>query len=102
MNGIMIVRIVKMTFRPEEMEVFQDLFKSWKPRIRAFPGCLHLELLHDLKNPAVYFTYSHWRAQEDLDAYRGSDVFSGVWPKAKTMFAEPAEAWSLHREAVEI
>lgn len=93
----MVVRVVKMTFRPDEVERFLALFANWGPRIRAFPGCRHLELLRQADDPRVFFTYSHWDGPEDLEAYRASEVFAGVWPVVKTLFAEPAEAWTLHR-----
>ncbi|MBL7946928.1 MAG: antibiotic biosynthesis monooxygenase [Flavobacteriales bacterium] len=94
----MIVRIVKMTFRPEETARFQALFEGWKPKIRSFPGCRHLELLHDVNDPRIFFTYSHWNGAEDLEKYRVSEVFASVWPVVKTLFAAPAEAWSVDRE----
>ena len=94
----MIVRLVKMTFRPEEVELFQGLFVRWKDKIIGFPGCLALELLHDTENPCVFFTHSHWRSPADLEAYRVSDVFGDVWPVVKTLFSAPAEAWSTSSE----
>lgn len=94
----MVVRVVKMTFRPEAVERFQELFAGWGPRIRAFPGCRHLELLHQPDDPRVFFTYSHWDHPADLEAYRTSEVFAGVWPVVKALFAAPAQAWTLHRE----
>lgn len=94
----MVVRIVKMTFRPEHTDRFRSLFDGWKDRIRAFPGCSHLELLHDVDDPCIFFTYSHWRHASDLEAYRNSDVFGEVWPTVKPLFAAPTEAWTLHRE----
>ncbi|MBL7951571.1 MAG: antibiotic biosynthesis monooxygenase [Flavobacteriales bacterium] len=94
----MIVRIVKMTFRAEEVARFQELFVGWEPRIRSFPGCRHLELLHDVNDPRIFFTYSHWDGPSDLEAYRVSDVFASVWPVVKGLCAAPAEAWSVERE----
>ncbi|MEO7080674.1 MAG: antibiotic biosynthesis monooxygenase family protein [Flavobacteriales bacterium] len=94
----MIVRFVKMTFRPEEVEPFQKLFEGWRHRIIAFPGCRELELLHDIREPAVFFTRSVWESPDDLEAYRGSAVFADVWPVVKSLFAARAEAWSLHTE----
>ena len=92
------VRIVKMTFRPEEVAVFQELFEGWRHQIIASPGCRHLQLLHDRHDPRVFMTYSVWRSPEDLEAYRNSAVFASVWPVVKRMFAQPAEAWSLDRD----
>lgn len=94
----MIVRIVKMTFAPEHVARFEELFVGWKERIRAFPGCRHLELLHDIDDPRVFFTCSHWDSAADLDAYRNSDVFSEVWPTVKPLFAEPTEAWTTQQD----
>ncbi len=94
----MVVRIVKMTFAPEHMARFQELFNGWKPRIRGFSGCRHLELLHDVDDPCVFFTYSHWDGPADLENYRRSEVFADVWPQTKALFAAPAEAWTVDRE----
>lgn len=95
----MVVRIVKMTFSPENVERFQQLFEGWKPRIRSFPGCMHLELLRDTGDPCLFFTYSHWESASDLERYRTSDVFSEVWPSVKPLFAAPTEAWTVDRLA---
>ena len=94
----MIVRVVKMTFRPEEVVSFQELFEGWRHRIIAFPGCRHLQLLHALEDPRVFFTYSVWDGPADLDAYRTSEVFARVWPVVKKLFAERADAWTVIRE----
>lgn len=87
----MIVRLVKMTFRPEATAEFDALFERYHQQIRHFPGCTHLQLL---KADNVYFTYSHWEAAHQLDDYRQSALFKEVWPATKALFAAPAEAWS--------
>lgn len=94
----MTIRLVKMTFRPEEVTRFQELFQGWAPRIRNSPGCRYLELWHDTEDPRVFFTHSHWDGPDDLEAYRRSAVFADVWPVVKALFDAPAEAWSVDRE----
>jgi quinol monooxygenase YgiN len=91
----MIVRQVKLTFKPEKVSEFRELFKTAEDRIRNFPGCTHLELLKDIKYPNIFFTVSHWNSEADLEAYRQSELFKSVWYKTKTFFFKPAEAWSL-------
>ena len=93
----MIVRVVKMTFKPGEVDRFLELFEGWRQRIIRFPGCLHLELLHDVEDRHVLMTYSEWRGESDLEAYRTSDTFASVWPVVKELFDAPAEAWSMQR-----
>ena len=92
----MIKRIVKMTFRPDAVDTFlQDVFEHSKSRIRAFPGCRHMELLRHTVQPNVLFTLSYWEAPEALERYRQSELFQSTWDKTKVLFAEKAEAWSV-------
>lgn len=98
----MINRIVKMTFREEEVDHFLAIFESSKAKIRNFPGVQHLELLRDLNQKNILFTYSLWESEAALEAYRNSSLFKETWAKTKPLFAAKAEAWStesLHRLA---
>jgi heme-degrading monooxygenase HmoA len=91
----MITRLVKMTFRPDETENFIAIFSENKNRIGSFEGCEQVELQRDVNFPNIFFTISRWRSEEDLENYRKSDLFKGVWAKTKVLFAEKAEAWTL-------
>ena len=51
----MIIRIVKMHFREEEVVSFKQLFEERKHLIQAFEGCTHLELWQDKTHPAIFF-----------------------------------------------
>lgn len=89
------IRIVKMTFSPENVGAFLENFNSNKNHIRNFEGVEHLELLRDKNNPNIFFTYSHWKSEEDLEKYRTSDLFKSVWEVTKPLFSLPAEAWTV-------
>jgi heme-degrading monooxygenase HmoA len=93
----MIIRIVKMTFIESEILHFLDLFEQSKIQIRNMPGCSHLELLRDVNQPSVFFTYSIWNSENDLNNYRKSTLFNNVWAQTKIKFAQKPEAWSLQR-----
>ena len=99
-----LVRLVRMTFRPGALDAFLDIFDASAPRIRAFPGCQHLELWQDPRYEGVLTTYSHWTDAEALDAYRHSDLFRSTWKRTRRLFAAPPEAHSHHvlRSATEI
>ena len=95
----MIKRIVKLTFQPDLAENFlQDVFESSKSAIRAFPGCHHMELLRDISNPHIMFTFSIWESEAALDAYRHSPLFVQTWAKTKVLFGGKPEAWSVQEE----
>lgn len=92
----MIKRIVKLTFRPEAVDAFiTEVFEQSKAQIRAFPGCLHMELVRHLAAPNVLFTLSKWENEIALDTYRQSELFKHTWAKTKALFSEKAEAWSV-------
>jgi heme-degrading monooxygenase HmoA len=96
----MVIRIVKMVFREEEIETFASFFETRKELIRGVAGCRHLQLWQDRTQPAVFFTYSWWDGEEALEAYRKSPFFAETWQLTKAMFAARAEAWTvdaLHR-----
>ncbi len=93
----MLIRIVKMTFKSESVTDFLAVFNNSKQRIRHFQGCTHLELLHEIGNPEIIYTYSHWQSQQDLEAYRNSPLFAETWALTKIHFAKKAEAWSMER-----
>lgn len=83
-----------MTFRPDCVDAFLSIFDEAAPRIRAFPGCRHLELLQDAEYPNLFTTVSHWDHDEALQRYRSSDLFRATWSRTKSMFAAPPEASS--------
>jgi len=92
----MLVRIVRMTFRPDRLDAFLALFRASAPHIRAFPGCRHLALLEDAHYPNILTTYSLWESAEALERYRHSDLFRSTWAETKPLFAAPPIAHSHH------
>lgn len=93
----MINRIVKMTFRADCVNDFVTVFNTNKHLIAGFEGCNGVELLRDISNPGVYFTYSKWEDERNLEAYRNSALFNEVWSTVKKWFAEKPEAWSVQQ-----
>ncbi|MCK4764381.1 MAG: antibiotic biosynthesis monooxygenase [Candidatus Aminicenantes bacterium] len=91
----MITRIVKMTFREARAADFQEFVLTIKDRIRNFAGCQHLEILQDIHNRNIFFSYSRWESEDALDNYRSSDFFQGTWTKTKAWFSAKAEAWTV-------
>jgi len=91
----MIIRIVQMEFEEERIPDFLTLFAGSREKIRSFPGCTHLQLLQGEADPCVFFTYSHWERESDLDTYRNSDLFRAVWRSTRKLFRAPPKAWSL-------
>lgn len=91
----MIKRIVKMSFHPESVDEFIEIFRENWTRIQGFDGCRHVELLRDSFTTNIFFTYSVWESNEHLDAYRRSELFEKVWSETKKLFNDKPQAWSV-------
>lgn len=92
----MFTRIVKMTFKQEHLTEFIQQFDSIKEKIRNQQGCHSVVLFQDKVDERVFFTYSIWSVESDLERYRNSDFFKEVWQHTKQFFAAKPEAWSLN------
>lgn len=88
-----------MTFKAENIAEFVALFEERKDRIRSFKGCTHLELWQDVSNENVFFTYSNWESEAELNHYRSSEFFKETWAKTKSLFAEKPQAWSVMQKS---
>ena len=91
----MLTRIVKMTFKKDKVAEFELHFNEIKDIIRNQLGCNSVVLYQDRTDSCVFFTYSIWNEEADLERYRNSDFFKKVWKHTKQLFAEKPEAWSL-------
>lgn len=91
----MIIRLVKMEFKSNEIEQFCTIFEDIKPMIEKMEGCLQVNLHQDALHPEIFFTISHWENETDLNHYRDSEFFIDTWKKVKLLFVKKAEAWSL-------
>lgn len=93
----MFVRIVKLSFHQENIPAFLENFEVMKEKIRNAPGNRLLELYQDKDNPDLFFTYSYWDTIEDLENYRKSELFDGIWSFTKKLFNAKPEAWSVDK-----
>lgn len=93
----MFVRLVKMSFHENQIDEFLANFNENKNEIRHFKGCQFLELYRDQTHTNIFFTYSYWDTEADLEAYRHSELFKSVWSKTKPLFNAKPEAWSVDK-----
>jgi heme-degrading monooxygenase HmoA len=84
-----------MSFHQENIPAFLENFDLMKEKIRNAPGNRLLELYQDKNNPEVFFTYSFWEEESDLENYRNSELFYDVWQFTKKLFNAKPEAWSV-------
>jgi heme-degrading monooxygenase HmoA len=94
-HSTMIIRIVRMHFTPEGVNPFLEIFYQHKEAILHFPGCSHLQLLKDAKDPHCYTTLSYWDNPQSLENYRTSELFESVWSRVKPLFSKKTEAFSM-------
>jgi quinol monooxygenase YgiN len=93
----MLVRIVKMSFHEEKISNFLGNFEVIKEKIRNAPGNRLLELYQDQSDSCIFFTYSYWETEQDLENYRNSELFLDIWTDTKKLFNKKPEAWSVDK-----
>lgn len=89
-----------MTFCDNKIDEFLNIFEERKQTIKNFKGCLHLELWQDSTNKNIFFTYSNWESEADLNHYRFSEFFKDTWSKTKALFADKPQAWSVIKKSI--
>lgn len=90
----MLIRIVKMSFKTENVDEFLNIFDQSKNKIASVEGIEELQLIRDKDNKSVFFTISKWRDESYLEQYRNSELFKNTWAKTKVLFNDKPEAWS--------
>ena len=93
----MFVRIVKLSFHEENIPAFLENFELNKQKIRNASGNRFLELYQDKNNKCIFFTYSYWETEADLENYRNSELFKEVWSFTKKLSNDKPEAWSVDK-----
>lgn len=88
------IRIVKLSFKAEHAAKFMALFEERKHLIRNFDGCMYLELWQDKADACVFYTYSLWKDESNLQDYKVSDLFQDTWAQVKQWFKSPPQAFS--------
>ena len=96
----MFVRIVKLSFQSDKVDQFLRNFDENKEKIRNFPGCRLLELYRDKNASNLFFTYSYWDSEKDLNDYKNSMLFKSIWKKTKVLFNDKPQAWSVDKLAI--
>ena len=96
----MLTRIVRMTFKVDEVDKFLIVFEESKLKIRSMKGCTHLELMQDYNLANSFSTYSCWESENDLNNYRNSTVFKDVWARTKVLFSDKPIAFSLKQHTI--
>jgi heme-degrading monooxygenase HmoA len=94
----MFVRIVKLSFHQKNIPTFLSIFEEKKKFIKDSKGCTLLELYQDKNNPDIFFTYSYWDQESDLENYKNTALFKDVWAKTKVFFNDKPLAWSVDKK----
>jgi heme oxygenase (mycobilin-producing) len=90
-----IIRIVRLSFEPAHVDAFLAIYQEKKSAILAFEGCRHLQLKRDYDCPNVYYTYSYWDSNLNLENYRASEFFGQTWSQTKILFNNKPQAFTL-------
>lgn len=84
-----------MEFEADKVEAFKTIFQENRSKIAAQEGCYSVELLQDIHEFNIFFTYSKWKSQNHLDLYKGTELFKNIWTETKVLFSNKPMTWSV-------
>ncbi len=84
-----------MEFEAEKVEAFKSIFQENQAKIVAQEGCYSVQLLQDIHDSNIFFTYSKWESEAHLDRYRETELFKCVWTQTKVLFCNKPMTWSV-------
>ena len=74
-----IVRMIFVRVVPQEAKNAEQIWKeSCAPLMIQQPGCLSEKLLRSTDDPGEFISYSEWKDQQSIDAYRVSEAHEEI------------------------
>ena len=84
-----IIAVLDLHFAPENVEASLQAFASVLKDTRAFPGCLGVEVVQDLKDPAHVQAIERWASAADDQAYRDWRAGAGATSALASLIVAP-------------
>jgi heme-degrading monooxygenase HmoA len=84
-----IVRLIFVRVVPEEAKNAEQIWKeSCAPLMIKQPGCLSEQLLRSSDDPGEFISYSEWKDQQSIDAYRVSQAHEEIKKHARHLHGD--------------
>lgn len=93
----MIIRIVKMYLKKDEIKSFTDFFSSFQNQILEFDGCMHHDLFPDKDNKEIYYSYTIWKSEVKLKKYRNSELIKNISKAVEPKCEKEPLAWTVDK-----
>lgn len=83
--------IAKFQAKPGSESRYKEELHGMLTPSRAEAGCLNYDVFQSNDDPAIFFTYENWTAQEALDAHMQTPHFKALGEKSKELLAKPMD-----------
>lgn len=93
----MITRIVKMSVKKDKVKDFVRYFEKYNEEIKIFDGCEHHDFLEDKNDASVFFTYTTWKSERQIERYRRSETHRLHKQKLQEFYEKDDSAWTVEK-----
>jgi heme-degrading monooxygenase HmoA len=84
-----IVRLIFVRVVPQEAKNAEQIWKeSCAPLMIQQPGCFSEKLLRSTDDPGEFISYSEWKDQQSIDAYRVSEAHEEIKKHARHLHGD--------------
>ncbi|NOZ46012.1 MAG: antibiotic biosynthesis monooxygenase [Chlorobi bacterium] len=93
----MITRIVKMSIKKDKVADFIKYFEIFNEKIKKFDGCEHHDFLEDKNAQNIFFTYTTWKTERQIERYRRSETHRLHKEKMQEFYNKEDTAWTVEK-----
>ena len=90
----MITRIIKLRLK-DSTDEFIKYINSIHDEIFQFTGCHNMEVLNDKDDPKVFFIYTIWKNETELNKFRNSSFNRNFWNTLQDLCESRPEVWTV-------
>ena len=91
----MIIRVVKIPIKDASINSFIKRIPIISNEVRRVSGCIHNDIFRDKMKENIFYSYTIWNSDEDIEKYLGSQYYKDIWGDLWDYFEGTPKSWKI-------
>lgn len=84
-----------MTVKEQYIDSFRKRVPVISNEVRRVSGCMHNDIFRDRNNDNIFYSYTIWSSEEDIERYLKSMYYKEIWGDIWDYFKKEPMAWKI-------
>ncbi len=84
-----------MTLKEAHVDSFKKRIPIISIEVRRVSGCMHNDIFRDKNKDNVFYSYTIWNSEEDIEKYLNSQYYKEIWNDLWDYFKIEPQAWKI-------